>query len=123
MATATETFGDERYCVLTTSQRVTGRRHTTELPFVPAEGGVYVLSTSGGLSTWCLNLQAEPQAVVRIGTRTWLGRAAFLEPDDPRREAVRRAFLERHGEVDRDREGGWSDDVIVAHVVFTRELS
>lgn len=111
----------ERLCELTTTQRVTGRRHTAELRFVPAEGGVHLISTSG-LSTWSLNLQSDPQAVVEIGDRAWLGRAAFVGSDDPRRDRIRAAFTARYGDVDEDRSGGWSEDVVVAHFVFTREL-
>lgn len=109
------------YCQLTTTQRVTARRHTAELRFVPAEGGVHLISTSG-LSTWALNLQSDHQAVVEIEGRSWLGRAAFVDADDPRREAIRAAFERRYGDVDDDRSDGWSDEVVVAHFVFTREL-
>ena len=78
-------LADEKYCYLSTQGRVTGRRHTAELWFVPAEGGVYLMSGSGGLTQWCLNLQAEEQGVLRIGTRSWLARVTFLAHDDPDR--------------------------------------
>lgn len=117
-----EDLADERHCVLTTTQRVTGRRHVVEVRFAPAEGGIYLVSGSGGLATWSLNLRSDEQAVVRIGDRSWLGRVAFLEEGDRRREEALRAFEERHGTVDRDRSDRWSPEVVVAHLVFTREL-
>ena len=74
----------ERYCYLTTEGRVTGRRHTAELWFIPTEGGVFLMSGSGGLTQWCLNLQAEERGSIRIDGRTWFARAAFLPMDDDR---------------------------------------
>jgi hypothetical protein len=117
-----EQLHDERYCLLSTQGRVTGRRHTAELWFVPATGGIYLMSGSGGLTTWCLNLQTNEQAVVRIGECTWLARAAFLERDDPERAAVLERFHERYDPPDRDRLQPWLREATVAHMVFTREL-
>lgn len=113
---------DERYCLLSTQGRVTGRRHTAELWFVPAEGGVYLMSGSGGLTQWCLNLQAETQAVLRIGTRAWLARAAFLADDAPERDEVLVRFHERYDPPDKDRLPAWRRNAKVAHLVFVREL-
>lgn len=111
-----------RYCYLTTSGRVTGRRHTAELWFVPAEGGVYLFSGSGGLTTWCLNLQADEQGVLRIGDRSWLVRAAFLREDDDRRAAALHAFHEKYDPEGKDRTEPWMRNAVVAHVVLVREL-
>lgn len=114
---------DERYCYLTTTQRVTARRHTAELWFVPAEGGVYLFSGSGGLTTWCLNLQADEQGVLRIGERSWLARAAFLREEDPRRDDALRAFHDKYDPTGKDRTGSWRRSAAVAHLVFVRELT
>jgi hypothetical protein len=113
---------DERYCYLSTSQRVTGRRHTAELWFVPAEGGVYLFSGSGGLTTWCLNLQADDRAVLRIDGRSWLGRAAFVEEDDARREQALCAFHDKYDPPGKDRTGAWLRAAVVAHLVLVRPL-
>ena len=85
-------LADERYCYLSTQGRVTGRRHTAELWFVPTEGGVYLMSGSGGLTQWCLNLQQEEQGVLRVGHRSWLARVAFLTEHDPDRIEALEAF-------------------------------
>lgn len=114
---------DERYCYLTTTQRVTARRHTAELWFVPAEGGVYLFSGSGGLTTWCLNLQADEQGVLRIGERSWLARAAFLHEEDPRREEALRAFHHEYDPAGKDRTAAWMRNAAVAHLVLVRELT
>lgn len=112
----------ERYCYLSTQGRVTGRRHTAELWFVPAEGGVHLMSGSGGLTQWCLNLQAEEQGVVRIGEHSWLARAAFLDEQEPEREDALRAFHDRYDPPGKDRTAPWVDNAIVVHMVFTRHL-
>jgi hypothetical protein len=117
-----EDLASERYCVLTTEGRVTGRRHAAELWFVPALGGVHLMSGSGGLTSWCLNLQSEGQAVLRIGPRSWLARAAFLDRDVPERAAVLERFQERYGRDDPARRAAWLRDATVVHMVFTHEL-
>ncbi|MDQ3931743.1 MAG: nitroreductase/quinone reductase family protein [Actinomycetota bacterium] len=112
----------ERYCYLSTTGRVTGRRHTAELWFVPAEGGVYLFSGSGGLTTWCLNLQAVEQGVLRINGRSWLARAAFLRNDDDRRTKALLAFHEKYDPPDKDRTEAWLRAAAVVHLVLVRDL-
>lgn len=115
-------LADERYCVLATQARMGGRRHSAELWFLPAEGGVYLMSGSGGLTQWCLNLQAEEQGVVRIDGRSWLARASFLHRDDPERPAILAAFHGRYDPPGKDRTAAWTRDATVVQMVFVREL-
>lgn len=113
---------DERYCVLATQGRITGRRHSAELWFVPAEGGVWLFSGSGGLTQWCLNLQAEEQGVVRIGDRSWLARGSFVEPHDDERAVALQAFHDKYDPPGKDRTDAWMRNSTVAHLVFIREI-
>lgn len=131
MSSVTETTGgperpedlaDERYCLLTTEGRVTGRRHTAELWFVPAEGGVYLMSGSGGLTQWYLNLQTEERAVLRIAGSAWLVRSAFLTRDDPARGEALERFHEQYDPPGKDRRTPWMRDATVAHLVVIRQL-
>jgi hypothetical protein len=122
LRTIPEDLVGERYCVVTTAGRVTGRRHAAQLWFVPAEGGIYLYSGSGGLVTWCLNLQAEEEAVVTIGTRSWLARAVFVPPGDSRRDEAFEKFLDGYGEPERGADGKWPKAPALAHLVFIREL-
>lgn len=109
----------EGSCRLTTQGRVTGRRHTAELWFLPTEGGVYLLSGSGGLTQWSLNLQAGAQAVLTIAGRSWLARASFLAGDDPRRTELVAAFREKYrGEST----GIWARAATIVQLVLTHEL-
>ncbi|GGI08905.1 nitroreductase/quinone reductase family protein [Egicoccus halophilus] len=113
---------DEHYCLLSTQGRVTARRHTAELWFVPAEGGVFLMSGSGGLTQWCLNLQNEEQGVLRVGGRAWLGRASFLQDDDPRRDAALAAFHAKYDPPGKDRTEPWTRNATVLTLVLTRQL-
>jgi hypothetical protein len=113
----------EHYCLLTTQGRVTGRRHTAELWFIPTEGGVHLMSGSGGLTQWCLNLQAEEQGVLRVTDRSWLGRAAFLGRDDPLRTAALERFHAKYDPEGKDRTIPWMRTATVVQLVLTRELT
>jgi hypothetical protein len=114
---------EQRYCLLSTQGRVTGRRHTAELWFIPTEGGVHLMSGSGGLTQWCLNLQAEEQGVLRIGDRSWLGRASFLGRDDPHRAEVLDRFHVKYDPEDKDRTLPWLRNATVVQLVLTHELA
>jgi hypothetical protein len=113
----------EHYCLLTTQGRVTGRRHTAELWFIPTEGGVYLMSGSGGLTQWCLNLQAEEQGVLRVADGTWLGRAAFLGQDDPHRAEALERFHAKYDPDGKDRTVPWMRNATVVQLVLTHELT
>jgi hypothetical protein len=113
---------DHRYCLLTTRTRVSDRSHTAELWFVPAPGGAYLMSGSGGLTNWFLNLQAEEEGVLRIDGNSWLVRAAFLSEDDPARTDALRRFHERYDPPGKDRLPVWLRDAVVAHLVLVRPL-
>ena len=114
---------DERYAYLTTQGRVTGRRHVAELWFVETDGGVYLMSGSGGLTQWCLNLQAEEQGVLRIGSRSWLVRVTFLGDDDPDRIEALTRFHERYDPPERSRLEAWVRSATVVQLVFIREVT
>lgn len=113
---------DEHYCKLTTQGRVTARRHTAELWFVPGDGGVYLMSGSGGLTQWCLNLQLAERGTLKIGDRAWDARVAFLDEDDPDRTRALDAFHERYDREGLDRREAWQRRATVVHLVLVREL-
>lgn len=113
---------DERYCLLSTQARVTGRRHTAELWFLPTDGGVHLMSGSGGLTTWCRNLELEEQGVLRVGDRSWLIRSSRIALEDPERERILRDFHAKYDPPGKDRTGPWLRDATVLQVVLTREL-
>lgn len=113
---------EHRYCLLTTRTRISDRSHTAELWFVPAPGGVYLMSGSGGLTSWFLNLQTEEEGVLRIGGSSWLARAAFLAEEDEERAEALGAFHERYDPPEKNRLPVWLRDAVVAHLVLVRAL-
>lgn len=117
-----EELRDERYCLLSTQARVTGRRHTAELWFLPADGGVHLMSGSGGLTTWCRNLELEEQGVLRLTNRSWLVRAAVLGDDRPERSQLLDGFHEKYDPPGKDRRPNWDRNATVLQLVLTREL-
>lgn len=112
---------DQRYCWVTIAGRVTARRRTVELWFVPADGGVFLMSGSGGLTQWCLDLEREEQAVLRIADRQWHVRAAQVL-DDRVRAAALQLFHEKYDSVGHDRLAAWLDNAVVFRLVVTRPL-
>jgi len=84
-------LGDEEYCYLTTTGRVSGRPHEIEIWFGIKGGTLFVLSGGGESSDWVKNLRANPSAAVRIGKRTFHGMARAL--NDGQEEALIRRLL------------------------------
>lgn len=122
MADLPDDLRDLDDCWLTTTGRVTARRHTTELWFVPSDGGVFLMSGSGGLRQWCLDLVAEEQAVLRIGDDRWQVRSALLADDDPVRTAALELFHAKYDRDGRDRLAAWLDQAAVFRLVLIREI-
>lgn len=112
---------DARSCRVTVAGRTTGRRRTTELWFVPADGGVFLMSGSGGLMQWCLDLQREEQAVLRIGDGAWQVRVAPVT-DEQVRIAALGEFHDKYDTPERDRLADWLDTAVVFRLVITRAI-
>jgi deazaflavin-dependent oxidoreductase (nitroreductase family) len=104
-------LADEQYCYLTTTGRVSGEPREIEIwfgltaPAATREGPwtLYMLSGGRDRSNWVRNLIAEPRVSVRIGNRTFAGRARLV--DDRDEDAVaRRLLFEKYS-------GGYSGDL------------
>lgn len=85
-------LADEEYAYLTTRGRRTGRPHTVELWFAPVGGAVWFIAGGGTSSDWVANLVADPAVTVRVGERTFAGRAR-TDPDDDGDAGVARRLL------------------------------
>jgi deazaflavin-dependent oxidoreductase (nitroreductase family) len=72
-------LGEEDYCYLTTTGRVTGRPHTIEIWFGLEGDTLYMLSGGGRSSDWVKNLSRSPAVEVRIADQTRSGRARVVE--------------------------------------------
>ncbi|HVH62985.1 MAG TPA: nitroreductase family deazaflavin-dependent oxidoreductase [Candidatus Dormibacteraeota bacterium] len=77
-------LADLDFAYLTTVGRKSGRPRTIEIWFALDGDTVYLLSGGGDSAHWVRNLQANRQAKVRLGRKTYSGTARFVEgqPED-----------------------------------------
>ncbi|MDP9228194.1 MAG: nitroreductase family deazaflavin-dependent oxidoreductase [Actinomycetota bacterium] len=76
---------DEEYCYLTTTGRVSGEPREIEIWFAFADDDrrvIYMLSGGRERSNWVRNLIRDPAVSVRIGDRTFAGRARIVSDAD-----------------------------------------
>jgi len=89
--------GDQDYCYLTTTGRVSGEPREIEIWFGLAGDTLYMLSGGGERSNWVKNISREPAVTVRIGEVTRPGRARVVdEPDQAGR--ARQLLYDKYSE-------------------------
>jgi deazaflavin-dependent oxidoreductase (nitroreductase family) len=81
---------------LTTRGRRSGRPHTVELWFAPVGSAVWFIAGGGTSSDWVANLVAEPAVRVRVGERTFAGRARTEAGDAGGAGEARRLLAARY---------------------------
>jgi deazaflavin-dependent oxidoreductase (nitroreductase family) len=91
--------GDEPYCYLTTTGRVTGEPREIEIWFGLDGLTVYLLSGGGDRSNWVRNLRREPRVTVRIGDQELAGTARVVE-DSGESERARVLLAAKYGMED-----------------------
>jgi deazaflavin-dependent oxidoreductase (nitroreductase family) len=84
-------LAEEPYCYLTTTGRVSGEPREIEIWFGLEGSTLYMLSGGGDRSNWVRNLIKTPEVSVRIGDRTFAGRARIV--DDVAEDARARELL------------------------------
>lgn len=90
-------FGDEQYCYLTTTGRVTGRPHRIEIWFAIDGATLYLLSGGRERSDWVKNLRKDPRVTIEIGSGVYAGQARIVEDDGEDRRA-RRLVYDRYAD-------------------------
>jgi deazaflavin-dependent oxidoreductase (nitroreductase family) len=85
----------DAYCYLTTSGRRTGQPHTIEIWFGLEDDHLFMLSGGGARSDWVRNAVAHPDVTVRLGDRTFPGRARVVE-DRIEDQRVRRRLASKY---------------------------
>ena len=75
-------LAEESYCYLTTTGRVSGEPREIEIWFALEGDTLYMLSGGRERSDWVRNLTKTPEVTVRIGGRTFSGRARIVDRDE-----------------------------------------
>jgi deazaflavin-dependent oxidoreductase (nitroreductase family) len=80
-------YASAEFCYLTTTGRVTGKRHEIEIWFALDGATLYMLAGGRASSDWVKNIQREPAVSVRIGERSFRGRGRVVDEasDEARR--------------------------------------
>ena len=103
-------LAQQSLCYLETVGRVSGRPRRVEIWFAadPDRDRIYLLSGGRDRAHWVRNLRRNPAVRVRIGGRTFAGRAVEIEggPDDG---LARRLLVEKYEGADQPGAlGGWA---------------
>ena len=73
-----ERMADEDFAYVTTTGRVTGKRHTIEIWFALRDGVIYMLSGGGAGADWVKNIKKDGDVRIRIGSQTVPARARIV---------------------------------------------
>ncbi len=92
-------LADEEYCYLTTTGRVSGRPHEIEIWFGLRDSTLYLLSGGRDKSDWVKNLLENPSVRVRIGNRSFAGRARLVQEQEED-AAARYLVAKKYHEMD-----------------------
>jgi len=82
---------DLDFCYLTTIGRSSGLERTIEIWFGLEGDTIYLLSGGGDSAQWVRNLEANPRVSVKLGRKTYPGRARLVE--DKAEDAKARRLL------------------------------
>src|SRR5271169_2773661 len=76
----TNSFDSEQYLYLTTRGRKSGLPREIEIWFTHRDGRFYLIAEYP-TSNWLQNLQAHPDAQVRVGEKNFAARARLVSPE------------------------------------------
>jgi deazaflavin-dependent oxidoreductase (nitroreductase family) len=98
------TLGNEDYCYLTTTGRITGKPHEIEIWFALVGNTAYLMNGDSkhpaGHGDWVRNLRKQPACTLRIAGTTYDATARFVI--DPAEDAgVRRLLVEKYATPER----------------------
>jgi deazaflavin-dependent oxidoreductase (nitroreductase family) len=87
---------DQPYAWLTTTGRTSGKPRTVELWFVLEGRTIHILAGGGTGAHWVRNAQADPAVAIRLGQRTYAGRARWPERSGSEDERARRRIATKY---------------------------
>jgi deazaflavin-dependent oxidoreductase (nitroreductase family) len=111
-------FADDDFCYLTTTGRVTGRRHTIEIWFALNGQTLYILAGGGYEADWVKNLARNPDVGVRLRDTVFAGRARVVQQADEDALA-RRIVVDKYQPRDSDDLSGWGRTALPVAVDLT----
>ena len=100
LATLLANLAKEDYCYLTTTGRVTGKRHEIEIWFGVQNSSIYMLSGSGK-SDWVKNLLKDPNVTLRIAKHHFIGTARIVKAEEEQM-IVRNMLADKYKEREAD---------------------
>ena len=80
--TVPEALGEQSFCYVTTTGRVTGNPHQIEIWFALVKDRIYLLAGGGRRSDWVKNVEADPKVTIRIGPHHFEGTATIVTDGD-----------------------------------------
>lgn len=80
-------YAAEPFCYLTTTGRVSGKRHEIEIWFALDGVTLYMLAGGRDSADWVKNIQRTPAVAVRIRDQVWSGQGRIV--DETSAEATR----------------------------------
>jgi deazaflavin-dependent oxidoreductase (nitroreductase family) len=86
----------EDFCYVTTTGRRSGKPHTIEIWFGTDGSTIYMLHDARERSDTVRNVRKMPEVSVRIGDRTFAGRARAVQPGTDEDGLARRRLLEKY---------------------------
>ena len=84
-------------CRLITTGRTSGEPREIRIWFASVGNRVYLLSVEGARAHWVRNVEAEPRVRIRIGKRSFEGRARVVVEDEPEDSVARERWAAKYG--------------------------
>jgi deazaflavin-dependent oxidoreductase (nitroreductase family) len=112
------TLGNEPFCYLTTTGRVTGRPHRIEIWFAaaPRRETIYLLAGGREHADWVANLRRDARCRVEIGRRVFAGLGRIVEGTSEDAQARDLVHAKYHEGDDLDE---WRDDALPVAIDLT----
>ena len=107
MLSELENLGQEDFCYLTTTGRVSGRAHTIEIWFALSGSTLYLLAGSRNKADWVKNIQHNAAVSVKISAHLFSGQGHLIV--SPEEDALaRRLVAEKYVPRSKDDLTDWS---------------
>ncbi|HTK09559.1 MAG TPA: nitroreductase/quinone reductase family protein [Ktedonobacteraceae bacterium] len=86
-----EKLGQEDFCYLTTTGRISGHAHTIEIWFALSSATLYMLAGDREKADWVKNIQHTATVTVKIGTSLYSGQGRLVK--SPEEDALARQLV------------------------------